>query len=283
MNTLKAAFEKNWKAYFMEAVCLGIFMVSASIFTTILEYPNSIIHRWIPNDFVRLCIMGLAMGVTASLINYSPMGRLSGAHMNPAVTLTFFRLRKVKGPDTFYYILFQCLGGVLAVYLMHTVIGSAFADPHVNFVITAPGKYGATIAFVAETGIAFCMMTMVLATSNHPMLARYTGVIAGFFVMSYVILTGPISGFGMNPARSLASAVPAMQFPSFWIYITAPFIGMLVAAEVFARFGGEAICAKMFHCKFYPCIFNCGYCEHTAIDNSKRIKLNSTNSDKLKS
>lgn len=62
----------------------------------------------------------------------------------------------------------------------------------------------------------------------------------------------------MNPARTLASDVPAMQYPSLWIYIAAPFIGMLGAAEVFVRRKGKAICAKMYHSKSYLCIFNCG-------------------------
>ncbi len=260
MNSLT----QNWKVYSMEAICLGLFMMSASLFGTLLEYPDSPLHRAIGNDFVRTVLMGIAMGLTATLIIYSPMGRLSGAHMNPAVSFTFVRLGKMKMADAMYYTVFQIGGGILAVILMRFLLGSAFENEHVNYVITAPGKYGVLPAFLMEVVIAFGMMTMVLITSNHATLSKYTGAIAGLFVMSYVIISGPVSGFGMNPARTLASAVPAMQYPSLWIYLTAPFIGMFGAAWVYKYSRGVVKCAKMHHSSFYQCIFDCDYCRHEA-------------------
>jgi aquaporin Z len=257
-----SSLKQNWKIYSMEAICLGLFMVSASFFGTILEYPSSTLHLAIQNDFARLVLMGAAMGTTATLIIYSPMGKLSGAHMNPAVSFTFVRLGKMKWQDGIFYTLFQCLGGVIAVYIMVLVLGEGFTSNPVNYVVTTPGKFGARVAFIVEIAIAFCMMMMVLVTSNNSRLSKYTGLFAGFFVMTYVIVSGPISGFGMNPARSLASAIPAMQFPSFWIYVLAPFIGMLTAAEFYKRVSGAVLCAKMHHSTFYKCIFDCGYCEH---------------------
>lgn len=256
------SLKQNWRVYSMEAICLGIFMISASFFATILEYPASTVHQALPNSFLRLCLMGLAMGLTAVGINYSPMGRLSGAHMNPALTLTFFQLGKIKRNDAIYYSIFQCIGGVIAVAIMSLLIGKPFSDSQVNYVATVPGKFGATGAFVMEVVIAFCMMTMVLTTSNHPALGRYTGAIAGFFVMSFVILSGPISGFSMNPARTIASAIPSGTYSAFWIYMTAPFIGFGLASYIYTSLQGKVRCAKMHHSDHYLCIFNCGYCEH---------------------
>jgi aquaporin Z len=263
-----SALKLNWKVYSMEAICLCLFMISASFFGTALEFPGSALHQAVPNNFLRLCLMGAAMGVTATLIIYSPMGKLSGAHMNPALTFSFVRLGKIKIEDAIYYTIFQCVGGISGVALMSVLLGDALKDPHVNYVVTAPGPLGVTLAFIVEIIIAYGMMTMVLTTSNHPRFSKLTGVIAGFLVMSYVILSGPISGFSMNPARTIASAVPAMEYGSFWIYMTAPFIGMLTAAEVFKLFKGKAICAKMHHENSYLCIFNCGYCEHKSIVDS---------------
>jgi aquaporin Z len=256
------ALKLNFNVYLMEAICLGLFMISASFFGTLLEYPESPIHQAITSSFLRLCLMGLAMGATAALLNYSPMGKLSGAHMNPAVSFTFVRLGKMNTVDAVYYTLFQCAGGILAVTIMTYVLGNAFQDTPVNYVITAPGNPEPAMAFIAEVTIAFFMMMMVLITTNHEKFSKYTGAIAGFFVMSYVILTGPVSGFGMNPARTLASAIPAMQFPSLWIYMIAPFIGMFSAAALYKRVKGAVICAKMHHSEFYKCIFDCGYCTH---------------------
>jgi aquaporin Z len=262
------ALKLNFKVYLMEAICLGLFMVSASFFGTLLEYPGSPVHQMVTSNFLRLCLMGLAMGATAALLTYSPMGKLSGAHMNPAISFTFVQLKKMKTVDALYYTLFQCVGGILAVTIMTLVLGDAFKDLPVNYAITAPGNSGSALAFIAEVTIAFFMMVMVLITTNHTRLSKYTGVIAGFFVMSYVILTGPVSGFGMNPARTMASAVPAMQFPSFWIYMTAPFIGMFSAAALYKRFVGAVICAKMHHSEFYKCIFDCDYCKHQSLVSS---------------
>ncbi len=243
----------------MEAVCLGLFMVSACLFATLLEFPGSQLHRLLPNGFMRLCLMGLAMGITNTLLIYSPMGKLSGAHMNPAVTLTFFGLGKVKKWDTLYYVLFQLLGGTLAVVMMDIILGSPFEMMPVNYVVTVPGKYGVAVAFWTEVAIACIMMLMVLFTTNHKRLSAYTGYVAGVFVMIYIIITAPISGFSMNPARTLASAIPADTYTALWIYLTAPFIGMFSGAFLFRLFRGHAICAKFFHCRHYACIFNCGH------------------------
>lgn len=256
------SLKQNWRIYLMEAICLGLFMISASFFGTLLEYPESAVHKALPNDFIRLILMGFAMGATATLIIYSPMGKLSGAQMNPAVTLTFYGLKKMKISDAVFYTLFQCVGGTLAVVVMRVILGEAFEDPHINYVVTAPGKYGPTVAFVVEIIIAFGMMTMILITSNHAKTSKYTGLIAGFFVMAYVILSGPISGFSMNPARSIASAIPSGHYSSIWIYLTAPFIGMFSAAALYQYYKGVVHCAKMHHSKFYQCIFNCDYCTH---------------------
>lgn len=255
------AFKKNWKIYTMEAVCLGLFMVSASLFGTLLESPMSGIHQSLPDPFIRTCLMGVAMGITATLIIYSPMGKLSGAHMNPALTVAFMSLGKIDWRDTIYYSLFQCLGGLVAVYFMALLLGNGFIDQPVNYVATLPFK-GEKAAFQVEIIIAFLMMTMVLVTSNHSGLSRYTGVIAGIFVMSFVIISGPISGFSMNPARTIASAIPSHMFDSFWIYMAAPFIGMMTATGTYGFFKGRVICCKMHHSPGYTCIFHCGYCKH---------------------
>lgn len=249
----------NWKVYFMEGICLGLFMVSASLFATLLEFPDSQIHHLIPNGFLRLCLMGLAMGITCVLIIYSPMGKLSGAHMNPAITLTFFGLGKVKKWDAVYYVLFQFMGGTLAVYIMDWVLGGPFEMKPINYVVTVPGNPGAIAAFWTETLIAFLMILMVLFTTNHAKLSRYTGYMAGFFVMIYVIITAPISGFSMNPARTLASAIPANTYTALWIYLTAPFVGMFSGAFLYRLLGAKVVCAKYFHSRSFSCIFNCDY------------------------
>ena len=94
--------------------------------------------------------MGLAMGSTAVAIIYSPWGQRSGAHMNPAVTLTFFRLGKVARPDFVGYITAQFTGAIVGIAAAAVALGGLVSDPSVNYVTTLPGPAGDAVAFVAE-------------------------------------------------------------------------------------------------------------------------------------
>lgn len=177
--------------------------------------------------------MGLLMGATALYIFYSPYTAPSGSHINPAVTITFLRLGKICRFDALFYIIFQFIGGTIAVHLVSVFIGNPLTDMPVNYAVTVPGKYGVAAAAITEYFIAVMMMAMVLFTSQHSFLKKYTRVIAGCFVCLDVIFAGPVSGFGMNPARSFASAFPAHIYTAFWIYMLVPIAGMLSAAEIF--------------------------------------------------
>jgi len=224
----------RWKLYLMEAFGLSIFMISACFFSAILNAKTSCIIAIIPNAFIRLLIMGVAMGITALIIFYSPCTSPSGAQINPAVTLSFFRLGTITKTDAFFYIIFQFIGGTITVYIMQLLMGGMLIDPPVNSAVTVPGKGISTaVAGLTEFSIAFCMITMILFTSANNKLKKYTRLFAGCFVCIYVIIAGPISGFGMNPARTFASALPAHIWTAFWLYVIVPIAGMLLATEFF--------------------------------------------------
>src|SRR5215831_10723337 len=91
MQSWADSLRQHWPEYLMEAAGLGIFMVSAAVVTTLFEYPKSPVHDVLPDPMFRRVLIGIAMGLTAIGIIYSPWGKQSGAHLNPAVTLTFFR------------------------------------------------------------------------------------------------------------------------------------------------------------------------------------------------
>ena len=256
LNSLK----KHWPEYLMEAAGLGIFMVSACLVVAILEYPTSPAHQAIPDPVVRRVLTGIAMGLTAISIIYSPWGKQSGAHINPSVTLTFFRLGKVEVGDALFYVLAQFVGGVAGVFLTARIIGSPVGHPAVNYVATVPGVDGPGVAFVAELLISFVLMTVVLMVSNHAQLAQYTGLFAGSLVAAYISLEAPLSGMSMNPARTFGSALSAQLWTGLWVYFTAPPLGMLLAAEVYLRTKGISgiNCAKLHHQNNKRCIF-CEY------------------------
>jgi aquaporin Z len=258
---LGAAWQAHRPEYLIEAVLLGAFMISACVFAAALEHPSSPVRRVLPDAFLRRVLMGLAMGATAVAIVTSRWGKRSGAHINPATTLTFLRLGKVALPDALFYAVFQCAGAIGGVLLAAMLLAGAAGHPAVNFAATVPGERGTAVAFVAEAAIAFVLMTVVLAVSNAPRWNRFTGLAAGACVALFIAFEAPLSGMSMNPARSLGSAAWAMTWDSLWIYFLAPPIGMLLAAEARVRLSRRApvLCAKLHHENSERCIFRCAY------------------------
>ena len=257
---MRAAIINHWPEYLMEAAGLGLFMLSACAFGTLLGHPGSPLARVAAVPLLMRALMGVAMGLTALALVMSPWGKRSGAHFNPAVTLTFLRLGKVSTWDAVFYVAAQFVGGIAGVAFARTVLGDALAHPTVRYVVTE-GAYGMPIAFAAEVAISFGLMSTILALSNVPAWNRFTAYAAAALVASYITLEAPLSGMSMNPARSFASALPAQSWTALWIYFLAPLIGMLAAAECYLRAGGarHVLCAKLHHENAMRCIFRCEY------------------------
>jgi aquaporin Z len=241
----------------MEAGLLGLFMISACGFTVLLEHPRSPAHLAIADPTLRRALMGLAMGSTAVALIYSPWGKQSGAHFNPATTVTFYRLGRVARRDAVAYVAAQFLGGAVGVLAASLALGGLIADRATRFAATLPGPAGVPAAFAAEAAIAFVLMSVILRVSNHPTRAHLTGLSAGALVALYITVEAPLSGMSMNPARTLASALFARDWTALWVYFTAPPLGMLLAAELYLRRRGDAavFCAKLHHDNQRRCIF----------------------------
>jgi aquaporin Z len=147
-------------------------------------------------------LIGVAMGLTAIAIIYSPWGQLSGAHLNPAVTLTFLRLGKVEAADAAFYVIAQFAGGIAGTMLLTVLFGEHFTLPPIAAIATVPGSRGEALAFIAEVAIAFVLMTTVLVANASARLMRWTGVCAGVLLALYIMLEAPLSGMSLNPARA---------------------------------------------------------------------------------
>ena len=254
------ALQQHWPEYLIEAWALGTFMVSAALFTALLEFPGSPVHQLIPDGAARRALIGLAMGLTAIALIYSPWGQQSGAHMNPATTLTFLSLGKIQPWDAAFYITAQFIGGVCGVLVSKSLLGAIIAHPSVSYVTTVPGPAGTGVAFIAEAAIACGMMLMVLCVTNTPKLARFTGLFAGALVLLYITFEAPLSGMSINPARTAASAFPSGIWTAGWIYFTAPVLGMLFATQVYRAVSNSSpiTCPKLHHGTKQRCIF-CGH------------------------
>jgi aquaporin Z len=254
------ALRAHWPEYLIEAWALGTFMISAAVFTTLLEAPASPLRAAIADPTLRRAMIGVAMGLTAISIIYSPWGQRSGAHMNPAVTLTFLRLGKVAPWDALWFMLAQFGGGTLGVLVAARTLGAPFTDAPVGYVATVPGSGGPWLAFIAEVFISLGIMLMILYVSNSRRYARLTGILAGCLVALYITFEAPLSGMSMNPARTFASAAAGGSWAHAWIYYTAPILGMQAAVAIYAGTGtlSAVKCAKLDHPMHVRCI-HCGH------------------------
>lgn len=266
----------TWRAhlpeYAAEALGLGLFMVSASAFATLLEHPASPARHALPDATVRRVLMGVAMGSTAVALIHSPWGRRSGAHLNPSVTFAFWRLGRVRAADLAGYAAGQFAGATLAMSAMNALMGAALADPAVHWVVTRPGPAGSFVAAIGESLVAFVTLSTVLHLSDAPRASRWTGAAAGTLVALWISIEAPISGMSMNPARTFGSAFAAHDWTAWWVYVVAPPLGMLAATELYLvlrhrRADAPHGCAKLDHAPNVPCIF-CGQGLATSRDSS---------------
>lgn len=245
----------------MEAGEMTVYMFFTCALATLLQYPASPVRQVIASDLSRRALMGLAIGATIIATIMSPWGKQSGGHFNPAITFTFYRLRKVGFGDALVYAVAQFSGAVCGVAIARYVLRGAPGNDAVQYAVTMPGMYGKAVAFVAELAISFTLMMTILLASNRETLARYTPYLVGALYAIFITFETPLSGMSMNPARTFGSAFHAMHWQALWIYFVAPTLGMLAAAEVFlrARRGVGPYCAKLDHANNKRCIFHHGY------------------------
>jgi aquaporin Z len=259
---IRLAEKPKWSLYGIEAALLGTFMISACFFAALLEHPDSPVRHHISSGFVRRGLIGAAMGLTALSLIYSPIGKRSGALMNPAMTLCFLRLRKISSLDAAGYIAGQFLGATLGVTVMALSAQMWVGHPLIRYVATMPRRAdfaGLSFAWLGEFFIAFLLVTVVMTVNKLPKLARFTGYFAAALVALYITFEAPVSGMSMNPARSFGSFVWARVWTGWWIYFTAPVLGMLGATELHRTVSTDPhrLCGRLSHCKHTPSIFKC--------------------------
>jgi aquaporin Z len=236
--------------------------VAGTVAVALQVLPSSYEHWLALHMTAGRAVFGIAMGLTAMSIVYSPWGARSGAHLNPSVTLTFACLGKLRPRDAVAYILAQFAGGAIGFALIAMLAGPLLVGAPAHAIVTKPGPAGTPGAFVSEALIAFVLMGVVLFVSNAPApVSRWTGVAAGSLVALFITFEAPYSGMSMNPARTLASAIAGHDFTAIWIYFVAPPLGMLLAALVFVRVRSRSAvrCGRLNHTGSAPCIFNCSY------------------------
>ncbi len=222
----------------MEAAGLGGFIIGASLLTVLLEHPDLFVMESSlgAHPLLRRVPLGLLMGAYIALVVYV-CGERSDAHINPAVTLSFLRLGKIKRWDAAFYILAQFAGAILAALLMTIILGKLYEHPSIPYVTTTSDNslHNVWKAFVAEFIISFVLMFVVLFVIHSKRWEKSAALVTGVLLGLYLVFETPYSGMSLNPARSTGSAIAAGDWRDLWVYFTAPVLAMLVATEIFLR------------------------------------------------
>ena len=193
-------------------------------FILVFTGTGAVVFNDISSDQVTNLGIGLVFGLVVMAMIYT-LGDVSGAHINPAVTLGFWASGQFKAKQVAPYILSQCSGALLASLLLRALFGN-----HANMGATMPREGLVYQCLILEIVLTFILMFVILNVATG---AKEKGITAGIAIGGVIaleaIFAGPISGASMNPARSLGPAVASMNFKGFWIYLLAPPIGALLA------------------------------------------------------
>lgn len=254
---------KQHIAYYLSEFIGTFIMMFVGISAITLNLGTVTMQEMIPDYPLRLLLTGILFAGGATLVVYSPVGRISGAHLNPAVTLAFFLEKKIGHINLIMYSIMQVLGSIAAAHL--ALLAWTDSAQKVNLGMTLPGK-GHHIGFVffIEVLIAFLLVSLIFFFLHRRHLTRYAGIAVGLLVVIIVFLTVPVSGTGLNPARSLGPAIASRNFSYIWIYIAAPLLGSVLAVFLHKKipFLHSPLCAKLNHKdKDKECLYNCSFME----------------------
>jgi aquaporin Z len=225
---------------------------------TLIASEKSPVYRWITTPELRRLIAGLITVATAAALVYSPIGKRSGGHFNPAMTCGFLGLRKLRARGAAAYVASQICGAVLGAAIVALVWGKWARLIH--FGESAPGHLGVAAAFAAELISTFLLATVVFHFVDRPRIMRLTPIAAAVTTVVFILVEYPASTTSLNPARSLGPAVLASSFRYVWIYLLAPPAGAALAALLFSVIRGPIACGKLVHSDEYACHFQaCAY------------------------
>lgn len=257
MNRSTGWRQLHWSEYGAELLGTAFnLLVGFSIIT--FDFGKGLpMERLVPDPGIRLLINGLIFAGSGSLFAISPLGKLSGAHLNPCLSLAFWVQGKMHKQDLIGYVVGQFLGAIIGTFLVTVVWGSYAAS--VNNGLTLPGKgYAIWYVFLAEVFMTCLLILSIFVFLSSHRLMRWTPVMTWLLVATMVWLGAPVSGTSLNTARSIGPALVSMIWQYQWLYCIAPPLGALLAVVVFRIISVgelELLTCKIFHSPHYRCIF----------------------------
>jgi aquaporin Z len=211
----------------------------------------------IPDPSIRLLITGLIFSGSGALFAISPLGKLSGGHINPSVTLAFWAHGKMHGQDAVGYIVAQFIGAILGALLIVSVWGKYAGSVYNGMTLPGAG-YALWFVFLAEVFVTFLLvLSIFLFVCNHRLM-RWTPLMTWLLITAVVWLEAPISGTSLSPARSIGPALVTGLWRDQWLYCIAPPLGALLAVAMFRLLSmgrRDVLSCKLCHVPHYRSIF----------------------------
>jgi len=199
----------------------------------------------VPSGALRRLITGFLFGATGASIALSPVGKRSGAHINPIVTMAFRLMGKLDLRTTVWYVIAQLLGAILGSL---PLLAWGAMGRSVAFGATAPGEgYSAEAALLGETLVTLLMVAGICVFLGFRAIRQFTPAIFPPLFAVLVCLEAPISGTSANPARSLGPAVVSGQWQGWWIYWVGPILGSLLACLACSFLARRITVAKLYY------------------------------------
>jgi aquaporin Z len=237
-----------WKSFSAELIGTAL-LVAVGLSVVIFDLgQGSPLAQLLPDVAARRFVTGFLFGTTGALITLSPLGKESGAHINPAVTLAFWLMGRMRTPHAVGYVACQLAGALIGAL---PLLAWGAMGRSVIYGATVPGAaYGVTWALLGEAVTTFALIFGLFFFLRHQSLRVFTPALFPPLYAIMVWLEAPISGTSTNPARSLGPAVISGDWHGWWIYWLGPLLGTLIALAAYRWTGWERRMievAKIYH------------------------------------
>lgn len=244
----------HWRIWAAEAAGTGLLVLGALSAVALVLGEGSAVGGALSSESGRLLVTGLLVGACVSLIVVSPLGRLSGAHLNPVVTLAFRLVGRVSDHDVVGYLVAQLAGALAGALAFRLLWGSVALS--VGGGVTHP-SVGTGTAVLVEAAMTGLLIAMIFVFVSRERLSRWTPLMLWPLIAVLVWQGSPATGTSLNPARSAGPALAFGDLVDLWLYLVAPSAGGLLVAVVWRRLhpSTHPKTAKLFHDSRYPCAF----------------------------
>jgi len=247
----------NWAEYTAELVGTA-FNIFVGLSAVVFDFGQGLpMEHLIPDKSIRLLITGLIFSGSGALFAISPLGKLSGGHINPSVTLAFWAHGKMHEQDAVGYIVAQFIGAILGAFLIVSVWGKYAGSVYNGMTLPGAG-YALWFVFLSEVFITFLLvLSIFLSVCNHRLM-RWTPLMTWLLITVIVWQEAPISGTSLSPARSIGPALVTGLWRDQWLYCIAPPLGALLAVAMFRLLSmgrRDVLTCKLCHVPHYRSIF----------------------------